>query len=228
MSPEDFAARHPLLYHVTDPDALPNILRHGLLPTRDLLTLFEVSAAARAAIERQRRPAGVRLHHPRHGTAVITDNRPLSMNVLARCLDDGLTPEDWLLRLNSRVFFWCDPASVERLLAARLNRGRPRLVLVFDAVSLLRATGERAELTAINTGSTIRKAARRGLSTFTPLARHSYGDWQRLRGGLDRPKELTVTGGVADVGCHLLHRTTTTPASSVCPAPPLCRGGDIG
>ncbi len=207
---------------MTDPDALPSILRHGLLPTRDLLTLFAVPTAERVAIEQQRRPVGVRLHHPLHGTAVITDNRPLSTEALARCLDDGLTPADWLLRLNSRVFFWCDPASVERLLAARLNRGRPRLVLVLDTLSLLRATGDRAELAAINTGSTIRKAARRGLSTTTPLALHSYGEWQRLRGGLDRPKELTVLGGVTDIGRHLLRRRLVTPGA------PLCSGWHIG
>ena len=198
MTPEDFASRHKHLYHVTDPAALPSILAHGLLPTSALLTLFDVPAAERAAIERRRRPAGVRLHHPRHGTAAITDNLPLSEAALARCLDDGLAPEDWLLLLNVRVFFWCDEASLGRLLGARLNRNRFRLVLVLDARGLLRDHGDRAELAAINTGSTIRKPARRGFATFTPLARYPYEEWRRLRGGLDRVKEVTVVGGV---GC---------------------------
>ena len=203
MSPEDFAQRHPSLFHVTDPDAWPGILRHGLLPTRDLLSLFAVAPADRAALERRRRPIGVRLHHPEHGTAVLNDNLPLSEAALLRCLDDRLSPEDWLLMLNARVFFWCSETDVARLVGARLNRNRPRLVLELDTLSLLRAAAGRVELAAINTGSTIRKPARRGLSTFTPLARHAYRDWQRLRGGLDRPREVTVVGAVAGIARHL-------------------------
>lgn len=191
---------------MTDPAALPSILAHGLLPTSALLTLFDVPANERAAIERRRRLAGVQLHHPRHGTAAITDNLPLSEAALARCLDDGLSPEDWLLLLNARVFFWCDEASLGGLLGARLNRDRPRLVLVLDALGLLRDHGERAELAAINTGSTIRKPARRGLATFTPLARHGYRAWQRLRGGSDKVREVTVVGGVADIRPYLIRR----------------------
>ena len=58
---------------------------------------------------------------------------------------------------------------VRRLLGARLNRERERLVLVLDTLSLARRHGDRMELAAINTGSTIRRPARRGRSTFTPL-----------------------------------------------------------
>lgn len=207
MSPEDLAALHPRLYHLTDPCALPNILRHGLLPTRDLLTLFEVPTAERVAIEGRRRPAGVALAHPVHGRAVITDNLPLSEAALASCLDDGLAPADWLAMLNGRVFFWPDEAGLGRLLDARLNRGRDRLVLVLDTLSLARRHAARIELAAINTGSTIRRPARRGLSTFTPLGRHGYQAWRRLRGGRDRIREVTVVGGVGAVAEHLVeHR----------------------
>lgn len=203
MSPEDLAAVHPRLYHVADPAALPGILRHGLLPTSGLLSLFEVSNAERHAIERRRRPASVRLTHPTHGEAVITDNMPLSEAALETCLDDGLAPGDWLLLLNSRVFFWPDEAGLARLLGARLNRGRDRLVLVLDTLGLARRHGRRMELSAINTGSTIRRPARRGLSTFTPLGLHDYEAWRRLRGGRDRVREVTVVGGVADIAEHL-------------------------
>jgi len=166
LSPEDLAAKHPRLYHLTAPDALSGILRHGLLPTSALLTLFEVPNADRHRIERRRRPASVPLSHPVHGAAVITDNLPLTEAALEACLDDGLTPEDWLAILNSRAFFWPDEESLARLLGARLNRGRERLVLVLDTLSLARRHQQRMELAAINTGSTIRRPARRGLSTF--------------------------------------------------------------
>lgn len=204
MSPEDLAALHPRLFHVADPGALAGILRHGLLPTSRLLSLFEVPEADRTAIERRRRPASVRLAHPQHGEAVITDNLPLSEAALQACLDNGLAPPDWLAILNGRVFFWPDEESLSRLLGARLNRDRDRLVLVLDTLGLARRHGERMELAAINTGSTIRRPARRGLSTFTPLGLHDYEGWRRLRGGRDRIREVTVVGGVPDIGEHLV------------------------
>lgn len=204
MTPEDLAALHPRLYHLTDPGALPGILRHGLLPTSALLSLFEVTGPERHAVERRRRPESVRLSHPEHGEAVITDNLPLSEAALEACLDDGLAPADWLGILNGRVFFWPDEQGLARLLGARLNRGRDRLVLVLDTLALARRHQERVELSAINTGSTIRRPARRGLSTFTPLGLHEYGAWRRLRGGLDRIREVTVLGGVRDVADHLV------------------------
>jgi uncharacterized protein DUF7002 len=192
---------------VADPAALQGILRHGLLPTSRLLTLFEVPDADRVAIERRCRPASVTLTHPLHGRATITDNLPLSEAALERCLEDGLAPEDWLAILNERVFFWPDEESLGRMLGARLNRGRERLVLVFDTLSLARRHGERMELAAINTGSTIRRPARRGRSTFTPLHLHDYDAWRRLRGGRDRIREVTVVGGVSRMADHLIeHR----------------------
>lgn len=204
MSPEDVAARHPRLYHLTEPGALTGILRHGLLPTHDLLTLFEVAEADRPSIERQRRPASVVLTHRVHGRATITDNLPLSMAALAVCLDDGLAPEDWLRILNGRVFFWADRDGLATLMGARLNRRRDRLVLVLDTLGVARQAGARMELSAINSGATIRRPARRGLHTFTPLDRHSYEEWRRLRGKLDRVREVTVVGGVFKVADHLI------------------------
>ncbi len=204
MLPEELAARHPRLFHVTHPDALPSIERHGLLPTSQLLDLFGITGPARVAIERTRRPARVPLRHPDIGQAVITDNRPLSRTALMSCLDDGLSPEDWLMRLNERVFFWPDERGVGELLNARLNRGCPRLVLVLDTLGLARRYAETVELSAINTGSTIRRPARRGLMTFTPLLRHDYRAWQALRGGRDRIREVTVRGRVDAIGDVLI------------------------
>ncbi len=214
MSPEDLAARHPRLYHVTAPEALPGILRHGLLPTSDLLTLFEVPAATRPAIERQRRAAGVALQHPVHGRVVITDNKPLTEPALASCLDDGLSPADWLALLNKRVFFWADEESVGRLLGAGLNRTRQRLVLVIDTLALARRHAPRIELAAINTGATMRRPARRGLSTFTPMLAHDYPTWRRLRGGLDHIREVTVVGTVTEIETLLLERRIVGPVAA--------------
>ncbi len=218
LSPEDLAARHPRLYHLTEPGALPGIMRHGLLPTQRLLKLFEVPETDRRAIERQRRPASIALTHPVHGRARITDNLPLSMTALAACLDDGLAPEDWLRILNERVFFWADEKGLATLSGARLNRTREREVLVLDTLSVARRFRGRMELSAINSGATIRRAARRGLSTFVPLERHSYEMWRRLRGGRDRVREVTVVGGVLDVADHLIEHYRVGARDAAAPA----------
>jgi hypothetical protein len=204
MTPEDLATRYPRLYHVTEPDAVTGILRHGLLPTSDLLTLFEVRSDLRRTIECERRPTSVSLTHPVHGRATIADNSPLSMRVLAACLDDGLSPVDWLRLLNSRVFFWADRKGLQSLLGSRLNRTRDRAVLVVDTLSLASRHADRIELSPINSGSTIRRPVRRGLATFTPLGAHSFDTWRRLRGRQDHVREVTVVGGVADVTSHLV------------------------
>ena len=204
MTPEDLAALHPRLYHVTTPGALPGILRHGLLPTTRLLDLYEVPAPGRPAIEAARRPASVTLHHPEHGPATVTDNLPLHVRALEACLDDALRPADWFRILNERVFLWADVAGMRRLLGARLNRGRAREVLVLDTLGVARAHFAHVAISAINSGATLRRAARRGLSTFTPLGQCSYREWRGLRGRQDRILEVTVVGGVADVAAHLV------------------------
>ncbi|RFU48962.1 DUF7002 family protein [Paraburkholderia sp. DHOC27] len=203
MSPEDIAARHPFLYHITRPQALPGIEKQGLLSTSRLLTLFEVPDARREEIETTRRPQNVILTHPKHGEATLTDNIPLSEAALEKCLEDGLQPADWLRMLNRRVFFWADEEALANHLGARAARSEKRVVLVLDTLRLVTAHFERVELSAINTGSTIRRPARRGLTTFTPARRHTYQDWQRLRGGRDKIKEVTVLDAVPDITAYV-------------------------
>lgn len=208
MTPEDLAALHPRLFHITTPGALPGILQHGLLPTSALLDLYAVPHPGRDAIEASRRPGSITLHHPVHGAATITDNLPLHVRALEACLDDGLQPVDWFRILNARVFLWATEQGLARLLNARLNRTRPRTVLVFDTFGVARACAGRVEISAINSGATIRRPARRGLETFTPLARHSYPEWRRLRGRSDRILEVTVVGGIPAPALHLVDHWT--------------------
>ena len=204
MTPEDLASRHARLYHLTAPDSFDGIKRHGLLSTSALLDLLEVGEERREAIEAQRRPAEIVLEHPVHGRAIINDNAPLSEAALASCLDDGLAPADWLRMLNARVFFWADETGLARLLCARLNHGRPREVLVIDTLSLARAHAARVELSPINSGATLRRPARRGPATFTPMSSYSYEGWSRIRGRRDEVLEVTVRDGVRDIQNHVI------------------------
>jgi len=211
MTPEDLAGRHPRLFHVTSPGAWESIARHGLLPACDLVALFAPDRAPRDDLLATRRPVEVVLDHPLHGQAILNDNLPLSERALAACLDDGLGARDWLRLLNQRVFFWSDESGLQRLLGARLNRGRPREVLVFDTLALVAAHADRVEISPINSGATIRRPARRGLATFTPLDAMTYAAWRRRRGRLDRIVEVVVRGGVADIRRYLLDRRTVAP-----------------
>lgn len=204
MKPSELAAYHPRLYHVTEPGAWESIRQKGLLSTSCLLDLFGVEGIPREKIEASRRPFAVRLGHLHHGHVVINDNVPLSEKALANCLDDNLAPSDWLRILNARVFFWPSLEDLNSLLSARLNRIRQRDVLVIDTLSLAKAHAERIELCPINSGATLRKAARRGLATFTPLLQCTFNDWRKLRGRHDRIREVVVQDHVIDIACHTI------------------------
>jgi hypothetical protein len=213
MTPEELSERHPTLFHITLPDAWDGIREHGLLPTSRLLDFFEVKGTERDRLESRRRPAAIPIHHPRLGTVVLNDQTPLSEAKLAQCLDDDLSPADWLMLLNRRVFFWSDEKGLLRLLRAKANRSRVTLVLEIDTLALASVYADKIEICPINSGATIHKPARRGLSTFTPLRELSYEDWSRKRGKRDKILEVTVLGGVPDVA-NYVRRIRREPATS--------------
>ena len=203
MTPEELAAIVPRLYHLTAPDAVRGIRARGLLTPEAIADRAGLDAEARERLLTRRRPKEVRLEAGGE-RYVVNDNAPLFTDKLAAVLQDGLAPADWLAMLNARTFFWPDEDGVRSLLGARINRDRPREVLVFDTASLARAHFGRIALSPINSGSTIRKPARRGLATFSKAVDHDYRAWRRLRGGSDRVREIAVRGSVRDAGDHLV------------------------
>jgi hypothetical protein len=116
----------------------PGIERHGLRSTTALLDLFEVAGSDRERIESQHRPESETIHHPRYGTAVIRDQKPMSDGGLVRALQDGLKPRDWYRILNKKVFFWLTRERLETLVNAREYREEPAVdYLVLNVVSLV-------------------------------------------------------------------------------------------
>jgi hypothetical protein len=214
MSPEELSALHPRLFHVTLPAMSGSIRRHGLLSTSRLLDLFDIRGAARERLERCRRPGPVHLHHPGHGSVTLNDQTPMSEAALAGCLDDGLSPADWIEILNRRVFFWADGNRLARLVGARANRVRAIDVMVVDTQRLAQRHADRIELCPINSGATIRKAARRGLQTFTPLLALPYKTWTQQRGARDKIVEVTVLDGVPDIASYVIDIRRIEPAPS--------------
>ena len=203
MTPEELANLHPRLFHITSNSWL-NIKKHGLLSSSAILDLFEIKEPERSCIESRRRSSGVLLQHPEHGILVLNDNVPLIESALEKCLDDNLTIADWMRILNKRVFFWPTEEHLHKHLNARLNRGKSLEILVVDTLSLAKEYAEQIELCPINSGVTFRKAAKRGLNTFTPMLKHPYKTWKTLRGKQDKIQEVTVLYHVKNIQSHVL------------------------
>lgn len=200
MTPEAFAARHPTLWRISARGSAEGIRRHGLLCAETIARL------AGHPLAPARRPRAVRLALPCGGPVVLTDNAPLSEGKLARVLDDGLAPADWMRMLNGRVFFWPDREGGAGNAAARRRLGYADEWHAFDTLALLAPAWDRAEVAPINTGATLRAPPRRGLATFAPLAGLDLDAWRRGRRdtgvvkGLDRVREVTVRGDLPHAG----------------------------
>lgn len=196
MTLDEIAERLPRLYHVTRPEVERRLPSLGLRTAADALR-----AVGRDSELGDRRPRAVALPD---GT-VLSDNAPLSESKLRSCLDDGLTPRDWLCMLNERVFFWAREENVDKLRAAKAGKGEPHVVLVFDTQRLLASVFDRTDLSPINTGATLHAPARRGLATFAPARSIDYAAWRWQRGTKqpDRIVEVSVRGGVPSAAAAL-------------------------
>ena len=102
---------------MSEPGTLPSILENGLLSTSTLLNLFEINGEARRRLESQVRRQSQIISHPKFGSAVVRDQKPIVNEERLRKCVQGATPEEWLRLLNSKVFFWVNRAR----LRARLS-----------------------------------------------------------------------------------------------------------
>jgi hypothetical protein len=210
VTAEELIVRHPRLYHLTAPGSWEAIRQHGLLSTEALLRRMGLQEGEVQARIRRRRPEREVLAEAPGARVVLNDNKPIHLGKLAACLDGELTPADWLAELNRRVFFWVREARMQGLGAAEANRADPRELLVLDTASVVAACGARMEIAPINTGATLRRPARRGRDTFTPLGAMPFVAWRHRRAPLkstpDEVVEVVVRDGVPDVERHLIER----------------------
>ena len=201
MSPEEFAARVPRLFHVTDRQAWPLIERHGLLSADTLIHRF-VSPEERDRVRETRRREPLTLHDGSNGRAMLNDNRPLHFARLAPVLEDGLTPQAWLRLLNGRVFLWPRLDRGATFLEAGRRGGREKLLLTLDALALAERHHERIDIAPINTGSALRSPTPRGRAIFTPIAQTTWDAWRTKRAPAKRTAdvvaEVSVRGDVPD------------------------------
>jgi uncharacterized protein DUF7002 len=195
---EQLSINYPRLYHVADAGSWPSISKYGLLSTSGLLDLYGINGRERELIESCHRPESVVIRNPQHGTAVIRDQKPMHETVLQKCLVD-CTPRQWYQFLNRKVFFWLTESRVTALLAARAHRNSAHIVIIADTEALLRKHGRAALLSPINSGSTIRTAAKRGISSFQPPDSFPYETRRKLRGTEHAVVELAIEYSVPDI-----------------------------
>lgn len=197
--PTPAAARLTRVYHLADAVNWPSIQHEGLHSARALMARAGLAGTELERLERTQRLTQVTLP----SGALLRDQRPIPATALTRCLV-GMSAADWYAMLNARVFFWFDPARLNRQRAA--CGARRQVVLTVDAVALVAAHRERVAVTPINTGNARRNPAARGAATFVPYACWAERGWAseaealgtRARPRAHAPVELTVLGSVPD------------------------------
>lgn len=199
LTPQKLAASSPFLYHMAAVDSWSSINEHGLLSTTALLDLFGYKGQEREEIESHRRPKDYVIKHPTYGQAVIRDNLPMSDRALSKCLV-GYTNREWYELLNRRVFFWLSRERLFKFLDAREYRARRQTVITVSTTELLARHAHRVTLSPINSGSTIRKPAPRGVATFRSISEYPFEHWRRKRRSRKSAVvELAVDYSVPDI-----------------------------
>lgn len=201
MTVEELCQTYPRLYHMAEAAAWPSIQQHGLLSTSALLDLYEVPEPGRSVIEATQRPDFVPVAHPRLGTALVRDQRPMSDAGLLRALTD-MTPTAWYKLLNSKVFFWVNEDRLTKLVGT--YRHRDNVVLVLDTARVMQRHAAATTLCPINSGFTRRFPQPRGSTTFRPIADYPFGEWVKKRGTKDAIAECAVTNRVDDIAGALV------------------------
>lgn len=198
ISVEELANRYPFVYHMSEDGSWNSIRERGLLSTSALLDLFEITGERRFAIESQHRPESVRLEHPKHGTVVIRDQKPMRESSLRQCLVD-MSAQEWYELLNSRVFFWATEQRLLRLLSAREYRNRTHCVLKIDTAGLVGQYSNTMSLSPINSGSTIYKPQPRGRQTFLSIEDYPFAERKKKRGIPNAIAEMCIQRSVPNL-----------------------------
>jgi uncharacterized protein DUF7002 len=152
-------------------EALPQILKHGLMSTTALLDFFEIKNDLRQVIETKMRPESVVIEHPKHGRAVVRDQKPIQSDKrLKDALRGTVTTADWHRLLNSKVFFWVSRDRLDRLRNARAYRDQQQLILIVDTARVVDVAKDRIWLCGMNSGCCVPFPHPRSPAKFAKLA----------------------------------------------------------
>lgn len=200
MTADEFCAHFPKLYHMANEKSFDGIIEHGLLSTAALLDLYEVQEPLRSEIERGHRPDNVVISHPKHGKAVIRDQKPMPESRLRKCLT-GATPSEWYYLLNGFTFFWVSQERLNRLLGGKAYRHHTHCVFEVDSTPIIYAHEKDVFVTSMNTGNCLPYNAKRSPAKFVPLS-DCPSDWRLKSGNANSIVECAIRYGVPAFGSY--------------------------
>lgn len=204
ISAERLIELHPEVYHMAEPSSWPSIQANGLLSTEALLDLFEITGDQRTKILSEHRPEMVRIEHHTHGVAWIRDQKPMSEGGLKKALRDGLTPQDWYEKLNSKTFFWATKERLYRFTNAVPYRNKKHCILTIDTKSLLDAHIDKITLSHYNSGCTLFNPAPRGNDCFLHPSEFPFEDWNKKYSASQVIAEVVAEYSVPDITDHII------------------------
>ena len=102
------AGLHPTVYHMAEDGSWPSIRDRGLLSTKAIVDLYQPGEEVKAEILTAVRRKKITL--TRDGLPDVTIRDQLPAKFLDVCLEEGVTPQEFLDALNGRVFFWVSPS----------------------------------------------------------------------------------------------------------------------
>lgn len=198
MDLAEFIAICPSVYHAASGLAWPSIQQHGLLSTARLLDLFDVDPLARSELLTRPRSESTNLATPRLPPAVIRDQKP--MKFLRDKIEPGHSLEEFLVAINSRVFFWPNRDRLERLRHAKEYRDEEQVVLRIDTQKLVDRYEHQIQLCRFNSGAiTQRNHPTRSRDSWVSIRRFPYDEYRRKHGRDGALAEVTVLDAVPDV-----------------------------
>lgn len=177
-----FAARYPVVWHVTEAEGAGSWLAAtGLLPAAALLRLAGVAADGANRDDFRLLALGA-------GRVAVLRPQVMADRWLVPTLAGRFTgrPEAWRSHINAHVFFWTEERRRDAFVRACMRwRARsdaafgcaPPCVLTLDTAALLARHGEDAFFARFNAGSTVRGGARvrRDETTFAPVTGYRSG-----------------------------------------------------
>lgn len=160
---------YPRLFHMAEAGSWDLIKEYGLLSTKATLDKFRVNGELRRSLEEGHRAEKATVCGDEGQTVILRDQKPMPRDRLVKALDAGISPEDWYLFLNSKVFTWAQEERLNRLLNAREYRNHEHDVLVLDSESLIKKYEESVLLCHMNSGNTFPYPHRRGWDLFKSI-----------------------------------------------------------
>lgn len=189
MTPDQFLARCPALWHVAPAGAWDIIRETGLLSAAQLIDGSDLDEAARTELHQTPRPEAVHLQVD-GADVVLRDQGPLLRADLTKALKDDHTVESWVRLLNKRVYLFADRTAMQKVLDRYVEQDGAQDVLIFSPLRLVEQAQAQIELSAQNTGALARTSnAAKGKDTFLSITRFPN----------KKPAEVTIVGGLTDL-----------------------------